>query len=332
MGSTEDISVVVQRGPGEVEFSVRPGPLGGMPVALKYPSTLSLALEDIMGHLGHFADYDWLAALTGESFSLSAHDAVCRAWWPGGLAGAYLEDVALMTGVKLEKVYGPEMSERPTEAIRDALAHDHPVLVFGGWPEHRISYWGVAAHDDDDGRIRGYTADAAGELPLAGPVAEAYALSEDRPWEEPDELLALVLTQALELGQARTETGWKSGIQAYDLLITSLDSVPFCPVCGEEESQSCFDRLLWALVAHKESANRFLVQMREAIPDQAELIDEIVGDNRAIVGKLEGISRSGTRVGNTDDQRKIQRVLLEVQIIENDLIGLYENLLASLTF
>ncbi len=325
------IPVVVLREGHEVEYEVRPGPLGGLPVAAKYPSSLALALEDIMRSLGLFTDYDWLAALTGESFALTASDDECRAWWPGGMAGAYLEDLALMAGLKLRRVYGVELDEDPVDIIRGELLQGRAVLVSGGWPESRAGFWGVATRfDQDENLAYGYSLDAAAELSLTGVVLEVYVVGPERGWDEPDEVLALVLNQALELGQTRIEYGWKSGLQAYDLLITSLDTMPFCPVCGMTESQSCFDRLLWAMIAHKESAIRFLGQVREAVPDQQAVLDEILGDQQAALAKLEGIMRSRIGLKTLDNQRKIARTLGEVQIIENDLLGLYEELLAAL--
>ncbi|MFO7675043.1 MAG: hypothetical protein R6X12_01810 [bacterium] len=330
-GAPSRIPVTVLRDGREVEFEVEPGPVGVMPVAARHPSGLAVALEDILRALGMFADYDWLAALTGESFTLAAAAGECRAWWSGGAAGSYLDDIALMAGFELTRVYSLADGGNGRAAVRAALDAGRHVLVRGGWPGHRGGFWGVAVrHDPELDAVFGYTLDSAEEMPLAGGLAEAYVIEAGPGWDDADEVLALVLNQALELGYAREGDGWETGLAAYDLLITSLDTVPFCPVCGEGESPVCFGRLVWSMVAHKESAIRFLTAMREAAPDQAALIDEIVGDLQAQVGKLEGIARSGARIGRLEDQRRIARVIAEIQVIENDLLGLYEQLLVAL--
>ena len=330
----QPVIITVLRDGRELEFEVEPGPIGVLPVSMHRPSSLAAALADIMRSLGLFAEYDWLAALTGESFTLAAADEECRAWWPAGTAGLYLDDLALMTGLDLHPVYLIEEGGDALAAVRGALEAGHPVLVRGGWPMPRAGFWGVATGFDPEqgerGLLFGFTLDSAEEQPLAGGVVEAYVVRPGMGWDDLDEVLALVLTQALELGLSRIDFGWRTGLQAYDELITGLDTVPFCPVCGPEESPVCFERLVWAMVAHKESAVRFLEAMREVVPEEAALIDEIVGDLRAQVGKLEGIGRSGARIGVLEDQRRIAMALAEVQVIENDLLGLYEQLLSLL--
>ena len=331
LGSSEEIPVVVLRKNVEVELRVPPGPLGALPVAARYPSSLALALEDIMTRLGVFTDYDWLAALTGESFTFTAHEDACRAWWPGGKSHVYLDAVQDVAGLEFRQVHTGDATGEAVTAIRGELLKGRQVLVQGGWPDHRAEFWGlVTRYDQDEGLLFGYSLDAADELPLVGDVLVAYVVELDGEWAAPDVMVRTVLTQALELAQVRSDEGWKSGLDAWNLLIVSLETVPFCPVCGEEESQACLERLVWTMVAHKESANRFLEWMRLAVPDQAALIDDIVGDNNAVIGKLQGMMRSGVQVGTIEDQRKLARAFLEIEVIENDLIGGYENLLGAL--
>lgn len=367
----ESVTIAVLRGDDEIEFSVQPGPLGAMPVAAKYPSSLALALEDIMNYLGLVADYDRLSALTGESFTFSAREDECRAWWPGGKSGVYLEDVADLAGLTIRPVLGSEDEEQGvgdgeleigTSAIAAELRANRVVLVQGGWPGHRVDFWGIAVrYSQEDSTVYGYSLDAAAELPLTGSVAGAYVVEALGSWADPADLLANVLRQALELSQAHSglEIGaepsdgtraerdsgiatsegdvdrsespkWKSGIEAYDLLVKSLYEIPFCPTCGAEGSQACFDRLIWASIANKESANRFLEEMKQACPEYSDGIMDIVDANRVIISRLEGIVRSGAQLGEIEDQRKLARVIIDIELVENDLIGLYEELLAGL--
>lgn len=331
LGSTDPIPITVKRRNEEIEFNVRPGPLGVMPVAARYTSSLALAFADIMVHFGAFADYDWLAALTGESFTFTAREGDCPSSWPGGKSGKYLAEVVPAAGLGLDPVCGPCSLRLAANAIRGELLRGRVVLVQGGWPDHRRDYWGVATgFDPEVDRVVGLTMDAPGELPLVGPVQNAWVVSLDGDWADPEELVRQVLDQALELTQVRADSGWKSGLDAYNLLITSLQSVPFCPVCGQMGSQDCLERLVWTMVANKESANRFLEWMRLAVPDQAAVIDDITGRNSAIIAKLEGLVRSGAKVGQLEDQQKIARQVGDVQMIESELISRYEELIGAL--
>ncbi len=325
----EKVPVMVLRGDEEIQLELAAGRLGVMPVSARYPSSLALALEDLMRNLGLFTDYDWLAALSGESFTFTAHEDVCRAWWPGGKSGVYLEDLAGAAGLALHPLGDGTI---PTaDAVRAALARGDAVLLEGGWSDYRADFWGVASRSDGpQGTIYGYTLDSAEELPVTGTIRAAYAVEREGAWVDPVDMLATVLEQGLELIQVVSDTGWKSGIEAYDLLVADLDTTPFCPVCGAAESQACFDRVVWVTIAHKESQVRFLEAMKLALPDQVALLDEAIGDVRAALGKFEGITRSGARVAVPADREKLKVVIAEIEVIENDLIGVYEEILAGL--
>jgi hypothetical protein len=287
------------------------------------------------------ADYDWLAALTGESFAFTARPGDCRSAWPSGLAGDYLDGLTRYYGLTFRTLFAADdgdsarpASEVQTEAlaaVRDQLSRGRTVLVFGVWPGYNGESWGVAArYDPDDSLVYGYTLGSAGEVALSGAIVEVYEVEQRSMGEpEPADMLTTVLTQALELGQAYADSGWQSGIVAYDVWIGSLDTVPFCPVCPDSGG-ACFDRLVWALLANKESANRFLEDMRVAIPGQAAIVDDIIADNGAIIGKLSGIIQSGIKTGTVERQQKLARTVNEIQLIEIDLLGLYEELISEL--
>jgi hypothetical protein len=335
------IPLTALRGDEELNLVVRPGELGYMPEADRYPSGLAVALQDILSHFGVDADYDWLAALSSESFTFTAEKNECRSRWPGGLSATYLDDLARSVGLSLSSLYEPPETdsapavpgeqEKLTRAVRTALNRDRAVLVHGGWPEPGRDYWGLATrYDPDDSLLYGYTLGSADQLPLTGIILEAYEVRRaGKPELQPDDMLTAVLVQALEMGQAYSDTGWQSGIAAYDLWITALDTIPFCPQCSTG-SQTCLDRLVWTLRANKESANRFLTDMRVALPDQANLIDEIIADNTAIIGKLDGIIQSGAKVGTLPGQQKLAMAVGEIEQIEADLLTVYEDLIGDL--
>jgi hypothetical protein len=334
-------TLTVLRGDEELEFSVTAAPLGILTDAGRYPSSLAIALKDILASRGAFVDYDWLAAGTGESFTLTAKADECPMDWPGVMAGEDLDDFKELFGLELSPVFAAgaddsaaarvESESVGVPAVNAALAAGRTVLVLADWSEDRFGYWGVVTRfDPDDSLFYGYTLGAAGETPLTGPLDEAYEVRY-RPARlpEPERLLGPALGRALELGQAYADSGWQSGIAAYDVLIAKLDSVPFCPVCGDA-SQDCFDDVVWTTVANKESASRLFDDMREAMPDQAELIDEIIGVNEAIVVRYAALGHSGTSVGTLAGQERLARALGDIQRLEADLLGLYEELLGEL--
>ena len=341
VASPDRIPMTALRGDAEMKLLTDPGVLGVLPDAERYPGGLAVALKDVLGYNAVTVDYDWLAALTGESFAFTAKPGGCPGAWPEGLAGDYIEGLTQYYGLTFRAVFAvtDEDSARPADevqqhalrAIRDRLNRGRPVLVLGTWPGHNGENWGIAArYDLNDSLVYGYTLGSAGEVALTGEIDEAYEVGHRATSEpEPADMLATVLTQALEMGQAYADSGWQAGIAAYDVWIRSLDTVPFCPVCPDS-GRACFDRLVWTLLANKESANRFLQDMREAIPEQADMVDDIVASNTAIIGKLNGIIQSGIKPGTMERQQKLARVVNEIQLIETDLLGLYEDLLGEL--
>jgi len=339
-GSAEQIPLTVLRGDAELKLAANPGVLGVLPNAERYPGGLAVALKDMLGYYGFTADYDWLAALTGESFAFTARPEGCCGAWPNGLAGEYLEGLTQYYGLTFRPVFAadadsarPKSKVRPEAlaVIRDRLSRGRPLLVFGTWRGGNGANWGIATrYDSGDSFIHGYMLGAAGEVALNGVFSEADEVGH-RSAAEPDpaDMLTTVLTQALELGQAYADTGWQSGIAAYDIWIRSLDAVPFCPVCPDS-GRACFDRLIWTLLANKESANRFLHDMREALPDQVDMIDEIISQNEAIIGKLNGIIQSGIKPGTVVRQQKLARAVNEIQLVETELMRSYEGLIGEL--
>jgi hypothetical protein len=337
---TEPIQVAVMRDEQELTLTARPGPLGFVPVAVRQPGSLARALDDVTGHFGLVSYYDWLAALTGESFTLVGRLGECRSWWPGGADGAGLEEIGKLVGLSFRQVFGaagPDSTATPVQprevavaAIRDGLVRGQVMLVRGGWA-NGYAYWGIPVrYSAEDSMVYGYGPGSAEEQPLAGEIVEVYEVRRRAvPEPDPADLLGAALNRGIELGLAVASTGWRSGLDAYDALIQSLDTVPFC-TDHPEQSIACFHKLLWAMVASRTSANRFLDDMKEALPEQAELLDEITGANRVIISKLEGIIQSGLGLTTREDRVRVQMAINEIQLTENELLGFYEELLGEL--
>ncbi len=341
VGSSGRVPMTVLRGDAEMKLTVEPGVLGVLPDAERYAGSLAVAIKDVMGHYGVTVDYDWLAALTGETFAFAARHGGCRDAWPDGLAGDYLDGLTEYYGLTFRSVFADDDADsarttsmaqgKTLAAVRDRLSRGRLVLVLGVWPGLNGESWAVATrYAPDDSLVYGYMLGSAVEVALRGTFVEAYEVTH-HPVADPDpaDMLTTVLTQALELGQAYADSGWQSGIAAYDVWIGSLDTVPFCPVCADS-GRACSDRLVWTLLANKESANRFLQDMREANPGQAEMVDGIIDDNATIIGKLSGIIQSGIQTGTLERQQKLAKSVNEIQIIETDLLGRYEELIGEL--
>uniref|UniRef100_A0A7C4GBA6 PDZ domain-containing protein n=1 Tax=candidate division WOR-3 bacterium TaxID=2052148 RepID=A0A7C4GBA6_UNCW3 len=332
---TKPVKVTVLRDDVEMTIEAKSGPLGYVPEADRYSASLAAALADILQHYERYWDYDWLAALTGEAFVLAGRAGDARSWGPGADDGELLAEVGRMTGLAFRTAYeraGDSIRPEAAHVLREGLMRGQTLLVRGGWPGHRAYMWGIATRlNPADSTIYGHTVGASGELPLTGPVLAVYEVTaKPAKAPEPDDVLMLALDHALELGLAYADSGWKTGLDAYDLLIQSLDTVPFV-LDGSEESKAAFSRLIWSLVAARESAIRFFDEMKEALPDEADdLIDEIMAANRAIVTKLEGITASRLLPSDRESGRKLAVMMNGIQMIENDLLGMYEELLGEL--
>lgn len=334
------VPLTILREEAEVELTAGPGQLGILPDAARYTSSLAIALEDILSHHGSIADYAWLAAATGEAFAFTAEPGACAMGWPGAFADEYLESLKPLFGLSFDPVYGADpvtdtLLDQPQPAavarVRAELDRGRTVLLLADWPDGRINQWGIAVrYDDADSALYGYTIGSAAPVPITGFIDQAFNVRyAPVPEVDPGDLLGVALDHALELGQTYNDSGPQSGIAAYDVWIAALDSVPFCATCGSA-SQACFDGVVWSLIANKQTADEFLADVRDALPEQADFIDQIRSDNGVILARLDGIINSRTPVGTVENQRKLARAVGEIQIIETDLLQLYEELLSEL--
>ncbi len=322
------VKLTILRNEEEIEKEAAPGPLGVVSVLEKYQASLALALYDILLHNGQEAEYDWLAALTGESFTFAFHPHRCRSAPYCQTDENYLKDALPLVGLGLQRLSGGDLFD----VIKQELARGKTVIVWGEWmTSGQGQVWGVASRCDLAGTtIYGYAPGAAKEVALAGQPEEAFVVQVKGKQAEPGAILVMALKRALEVLQVHADTGWRTGIQAYDMLLASLDTVPFCPICGEDEVAECYERLLWTTLANRESISRFLEQMRMVLPNQAELLTEALATNEAIIGRLAGMLRSTTRPGKKQDQQKLARVWEYIQAKEVELVDIYEELITSL--
>lgn len=336
---TGTVKLVVMRNDREITLEAKPGELGFIPIAMRYSASLAKALEDIMAHFGQVGYYDWLAGLTTESFSINVLDEDCGSWGYNGTAEIYLEDLENLTGLSVKTLWRSTENEETLDEkstaflplIKDALNRGEAVLVWGGWSQNPY-LWGIATRfSTSDSTVYGYSLGTSQEQPLALEKVQAVYEVKCRGKVSPDpaDLLIAVLDKALEQGLASTESGWHSGLEAYDIILKKLSQFPVCPE-GPDIGTEHFYRLVWSLIASKESANRLLEDMKEALPEKTALLDEAMARNRAIIGKLEGIAATHLPLNSLENQQKLARSIVEIQAIENDLLGLYEEIIGEL--
>ncbi|MCX7731639.1 MAG: PDZ domain-containing protein [candidate division WOR-3 bacterium] len=337
-GSGEKVRLTVLRDDQELSFEVRRIPLGFLPKSRMYGASLAKALDDVIQHYGQPGMYDWLAALTGESFAVMLEENNPYSWGTDGLAENYISTVEQFTGLSLRLRYSRESEEVDSAApdpglqvIRKLLAQNRDLVVLGKWGDQPALLWGIPVRiNPADSTVLGWTLDYGTEQTLTGEVVSVYEVGFRGPvTPEPADMLSSVLEQALELGLRSSDRGWHSGLEAYDIVLKQLEQFPVVPE-GIDAGNECFYRLVWRLMAKKESANRFLNEMKQVLPEQADLIEEVLGRNRAIIGKLEGVMAANLRLDSPANQQKAARVIAEIQEIENDLLGLYEELIGDL--
>ncbi len=336
---TGTVKLVVMRNDKEITLEAKPGELGFIPVAMRYSATLAKALEDIMAHFDQVGYYDWLAGLTTESFSINVLEEDCGSWGYNGTAENYLEDLENLTGLSVKPLWQSTESQETVNTktttiislVKDALNHGTAVLIRGGWSQNPY-LWGVASRfKTQDSTIYGYSLGTAQEQPLTLEKVQAVyeVRCRGRITPDPTDLLTTVLDKALEQGLASTDSGWHSGLEAYDIILKKLSQFPMCPE-GPDIATDHFYRLVWSLIASKESANRLLEDIKAALPEKTALLDEAMARNRAIIGKLEGIAATHLPLNSLENQQKLARSIVEIEAIENDLLGLYEEIIGEL--
>lgn len=336
-GSGEKVRLTVLRDDQELSFEARRVPLGFLPKSRMYSASLAKALDDVIQYYGQPGMYDWLAALTGESFAMMLEGNNPYSWGTDGLGENYINTVEQFTGLSLRLRYSREgegdsaAPDQGLQVIRKLLAQNRHLVVLGKWGGQPALLWGIPGRiNPADSTVLGWTLDYGTEQVLTGEIISVYEAGFRGPvTPEPADMLSSVLEQALELGLRSSDRGWHSGLEAYDIVLKQLEQFPVVPE-GIDASNDCFYRLVWRLIAKKESANRFLNEMKQVLPEQADLIEEVLGRNRAIIGRLEGVMAANLRLDSPANQQKAARVIAEIQEIENDLLGLYEELIGEL--
>ncbi len=331
-GKTGNVQITIFRNGKELTVEAKPEFLGFAPIAWAYSGSLAKALEDIMNHFAQPGYYDWLNALTGEAFSCAIREGDWSSWGVDSRRDDNFEEIARLTGLSFTLFWRADSSTpSPIPLIIEALNNKRVLLVRGGWSYPNQHHWGIITrYEPADSTVYGYTIENGEEQPLSGQVLSLYEVKCQKKFSpDPTDFLITVLDQALELGLASSDTGWHSGLEAYDILVKDLSRLPITSE-GTELATQFFYRLIWRLIAQKESAIRFFEDMKNAFPEKAALFDEVVGRQRAILGRLEGCAATHLPLNSKENQEKLTRVLIEIQELENDLLGIYEEIIGEM--
>lgn len=331
-GKVGNISITILRDGKELSVEAKPEPLGVAPIAWAYSGSLAKSLEDIMNHFAQPGYYDWLSALTGEAFSCTIREGDWSSWGVDSKSDTYFEAIARLTGLSFTLLWCADSSiSSPIPVIIEALNNKRVLLVRGGWSYPHQHHWGIITrYEPADSTVYGYTIENGEEQSLSGQILSVYEVKcQKKVSPDPTDFLITVLDQALEIGLASSDTGWHSGLEAYDILVKDLSRFPVTSE-GTELATQIFYRLIWRLIAQKESAIRFFEDIKNAFPEKSALFDEVVGRQRAILGRLEGCAATHLPLNSKENQEKLIRVLIEIQELENDLLGIYEEIIGEM--
>ncbi|MEO0141408.1 MAG: hypothetical protein ABIM88_07685 [candidate division WOR-3 bacterium] len=218
--------------------------------------SLSWALKSALAKIREDYDYDFINGITGAAFMIQASpDEECKAWWTTGNQALYLDFAARAFGIPMKRIpegfnyprdiegflADPEgfFSDHIEKPLSESIGAGVPVIAQGCFGGFRAGQWSL---------IAGAEGDALVGLPAWG---DGYELSEDLPWQiivlgepgaepDPKDFVREALAHAVELweGKAPSDPGWITGKPAWEMIISGLESDPFCEPCGPD-SPSC---------------------------------------------------------------------------------------------
>jgi hypothetical protein len=224
--------------------------------------------------------------------------------------------------LEASKEYDLHFRDSYAPLIRRALAHDQPVLAWGGWSTPADSEWGViTAYDESNEQFGGVCGTLPGESPLVGSPRQCYVVEavKAEPTSNPG-LYALGARAVLRLGaEADATTAFASGADAFRVWRDRAQ-------CGERiadelrsaiertrhNRQSCLNWLCGAMPSAEPSA----VVLEAAIRDRlvAELERSIAALRKVLLATrsphLDRLAETLTHAANGESQ--LRAALLDV--------------------
>jgi hypothetical protein len=212
--------------------------------------SFALTVQAAARLLGREADYDTVAALSVNSFSPGLYPKEdCTAWW--GMYGRdrAMDIVAGRVGLQARPIVLPpaaagETPEQQLRAVapllRTALAAGEVVIADGGWKTdgpyglNPWCWWGIITQVRDDGAILGACLNGYQDNPAASP-ATYWALSAAAPVLTPADADRAMVERAVRRlrgeGPYKRDLGVAYGLEAMDLWIAKMRTVPYCEPC-----------------------------------------------------------------------------------------------------
>lgn len=231
--------------------------------------SLLLSLEAVLAVYGRCVPRDELAAVLGDAFMLTyAAEARPGEQWNTYGRHAFVESAARLYGLELRDLHPPDAAPLPltppefedhfTDSylplVRTALEHDHPALVWMGWPLPHRAIWGVITAYDPSRRVcLGQSIYSGGRpVTLATAPVQVYTVQEFRESDSPPSAIidAALDHAAIVLGN-RLPAKYRvvSGVQALENWRASAT---------EDSGTEWQSRLVRSFVAGRRRAVEFL--------------------------------------------------------------------------
>jgi len=230
----------------------------------------SIAVRGACKLLGREVQYDGTACLSGNAFALATHVTEAPCWWNSMYSrDTSIDLMAASIGlsvrpleIEIEQPPAPEDSRELEEwlakyergpkipLIRDAQARGEVVLVWREWvvngPHGFVpwAWWGIITETRDDGTVLGASLNGHNDNPLSW-LARLYAVGNTEPTLSPIDADREMLRRAVHRirSDASPYTPDDSasggqriiyGLDAMDVWIEQMATVPFCPSCPED--------------------------------------------------------------------------------------------------
>ncbi len=270
--------------------------------------SLTLSLQAIARWQGVEWHYRTINTALGLSFMVSAprEEAADLSWWMTFGRDAFLIETGALFGVKISPLGPPwptavvpntpegfdYFQQQIKPRIQVCLAHNHPVLVWRGWPDYREYLWGIVTteHPSELG-LGGSTMWSHGQtVPLASPPHRFYLVEEMHPRQPAnDELLRFCVRNIRCILNDRIERpfGIVTGAAACQRWLEWLTQEP----SSSNSSQANGHYQMARFVTYNlESAQRFIEHYRDGLhQDLRPYLDAL---HSAVQGTINALATS----------------------------------------
>ncbi len=269
--------------------------------------SLSLCVQAIARWAGVELHFRSINAALGLSFMISAPRdvSVSLSWWMTFGRDAFLVEAGKLFGLRFRRIDLPDailtdatsaeahqaFGSTVKPVIAEALAGQHPVLAWRGWPDYHSYLWGVITepHDSELG-FGGTTMWAGGKvLPLMAPPARLYVVEKAEPRQpDGDEILCFAISNAKAVvnNQVAPEYGVVTGLDAYDRWVQWLADDPQDHESAEQSGSGHYQMARF-VTYNRESACRFIDHYKDGLHEEVHpYLEAMLADCRGVINAL----------------------------------------------